>query len=136
MPHWELPEPCKVSVKSVHEWFKIVCVGRVWDLVWENLCLWSQCTISVELEWFLLEGWLSWWLSKIKHWCCVTYLEDEWSPPSGMSTCAIPSFLLFSPAPINLLKSLTDISCWDILICFAAENDNPACHARCKMNSM
>lgn len=134
-----------MSVKSVHEWFKIVCAGQVWELVWVNLRLCGRCTASVKLERFLLEGWLSWWLSKVKRWCYVTYL-DEWSPPSGMSTSAIPSFLLSfflnllfgvtteSPS-FDVLKSLTDVSSWDILICFAAENDNPACHVRCKINS-
>lgn len=36
MPHWEQPEPCKMSVKSVHEWIKIVCDG--WMDEYETLC--------------------------------------------------------------------------------------------------
>ena len=35
MSHWELPEPCKVSVKSVHEWFKIVCVLDKYEILCE-----------------------------------------------------------------------------------------------------
>lgn len=73
MPHWtgSCQNPVKMTVKSVHEWFKVVCVGRVWELMWVNLCLWSQCYIFCQnwsdlLFYFVLEGWLSWWLSKVK----------------------------------------------------------------------
>lgn len=124
MPRWEQPEPRSPVKCKECSWMVKGCLCRMSMRTYVNLCLWSQCTISVKLEWFffffLLEGWLSWGMSKVKHWCHVTYL-DEWSPPSGMSASAIPSFyysfsfnLLFgvtTASPhFNGLKSLTDVS--------------------------
>lgn len=55
--------PVKMS-KSVYEWVMmwVFVMDENENMCELTLCLWSQCTISVKLEWFLLEGWLSWWM--------------------------------------------------------------------------
>lgn len=91
------------SVKCLWEckWTNFgACVGRVWTIVMIQLCICgAKRTISVKLERFT--GRL------IIFWCCLTLHIDEWSPPSGMSTCAIPSFQLRSEELALVLLGFT-----------------------------
>lgn len=56
MPHWDQPEPCKVFVKTVHEWFKFAC------LCWMSMRTWVSNFVFVEpMHHFCRTGVIFYW---------------------------------------------------------------------------